>query len=299
MPLVSVVVPTHNRSSLLRQALDSILAVEHTAFDLEIIVIDDGSTDATPDVVASYPVVYRRTSGIGASGARNVGMETARGDFIAFLDDDDVWLPGNITPQLQLLDQHPEYGAVYAQVLLTNPDRVPFGEPAPPGPLPSGWIFDSLLTHWPQLGSLVVRSSVVRDIGGFDRSLRSEEEWDWLLRIANRYPIGRIEQPVMLFRQRLDSDEALAWNRFHDTVKVFKRHTQTRSPARWLRLQRTLWAHRGWYASVFVQSAWHHASQGAYARTLLCFRYAVAASPIHTVLAAITHGPQLVRSPHV
>lgn len=285
MPLVSVIIPTRNRAALLREAIESVLAVQRDGFELEPIVVDDGSGDETPDVAAAYPVVYLRTEGLGASAARNHGMAAATGDFIAFLDDDDLWLPTNIGSQLRVFAEHPEYGAVYAQVQLTDAQRTPFGEPSPAGPLASGWIFDDLLTYWPQVGSVVVRSSVVRAVGDFDTSLVSEEEWDWILRIARRYPIGRVEVPVLLFRQRGYGDDDVAWRRFPDTMKVFRRHTRDRDAdlARKVRFQRLLWSHRGWYAAGFVHSARYHAQQGDRRRAMRCLRYAVRSSPLHTV----------------
>lgn len=288
MPLVSVIIPTRNRSVLLREAIESVLAVHRGVFELEVIVVDDGSTDSAREVASAYPVVYLRTEGLGASAARNAGMDAARGEFLAFLDDDDVWLPNNVAPQLSMLDGHPEYGAAYAQVQLTDANRVPYGDPIPAGPLQSGWIFDDLLTYWPQLGSIVVRTAVAREIGGFDLTLRSEEEWDWILRIARRYPIGRIEEPVLLFRQRGYGDEALAWRRLPDTIKVFQRHTSDAAFSRWLHLQRLLWSHRGWYASGFVHSARHHARQGDRTRALRCLHYALRTSPLHAIAMLAT-----------
>jgi glycosyltransferase involved in cell wall biosynthesis len=284
MPLVSVIIPTRNRSTLLREAIESALAVRRDGFALEVIVVDDGSTDDTRAVATAYPVVYLRAEGMGASAARNAGMDAAHGEFIAFLDDDDVWLPNNIAPQLRVLAEHPEYGAVYAQVQLTDADRVPYGEPIPVGPALSGWIFDDLLTYWPQVGAVVVRAAVVREVGGFDTSLISEEEWDWILRLARHYPIGRVAEPVLLFRQRGLSDDATSWRRFPDTVRVFHRHTRHMALAKRLRLQRLLWAHRGWYAAGFVHSARHYVRQGDRARALRTFSYALRASPMHAIV---------------
>jgi glycosyltransferase involved in cell wall biosynthesis len=289
MRLVSVIIPTRNRAPLLREAIESVLAVQRTGFEHEVIVVDDGSTDDTPAVAHAYPISYLRLEGLGASAARNAGISAAQGDFIAFLDDDDLWLPTNVAPQLAMLDAHPEYAAVYAQVQLTSADRTPFGEPIPQGPPRSGWIFDDLLTYWPQLGSVVVRAAVVREIGGFDIALRSEEEWDWMLRIARRYPIGRIEQPVVLFRQRGYGDEALAWQRLPDTLAVFHRHTRDRDLTRRLRLQRVIWAHRGWYAASFMQNAWYHGGKGDTRRALRCLRYALWTSPVHTMVEIASH----------
>lgn len=285
MHLVSVIIPTHNRAALLHQAIESVLAVQGDNFALEVLVVDDGSTDDTPAVARAFPVTYLRTNGIGASGARNAGLHAATGDFIAFLDDDDLWLPNNISPQIRAFAEHPEYGAVYAQLWCTDADRKPYGDPMPAGPLTSGWIHDDLLTHWPQLGTLVVRASVARAIGDFDAALCSEEEWDWLLRIARRYPIGRVETPVMLFRQRGYEDDAVWWRRLPDTLKVFHRHTRDYAPVRRLRLQRILWKHRGWYAANFMLSARHYATNGKRAAALRCVAYAVRTSPPHAAIS--------------
>lgn len=299
MKLVSVIIPTHNRAALLKEAIQSALAVERDGFELEVIVVDDGSTDETPEVAKAFPVVYLRTEGVGASAARNRGMEIARGDFITFLDDDDVWLPNNITPQLCVFEEHPEIGAVHAQVQLTDAHRIPYGEPSPAGPLSSGWIFEDLLTYWPQIGSILVRTSIVRDVGYFDTSLASEEEWDWVLRIARRCPIGRVEVPVLLFRQRGLEDDAVAWKRFPDTMKVFRRHTRDVAIRRRFRVQRQLWRYRGWYAAGFVQSAGHHFQQGDRSRALQCLGYAVRSSPVHAlaILARAARGTPVVVAP--
>lgn len=281
-PLVSVIIPTHNRAALLREAIESVLSVDRHGFTLEILVVDDASTDNTPEVAAGFPVRYLHSTGVGAARARNVGIASARGDYIAFLDDDDLWLRNNIEPQLRLLKDRPELGAVYAQVLLTTPDRSPIGLPVPAGPLRSGWIHADLLTHLPQLGAVVVRRSAARATGPQDPSLLSDQDWDWLLRLARRYQIGFVEQPVSLFRQRGYDDEALAWRRFPNMLKVFRKHAARYGGVQRLRLVRVFWRHRGWYAGIFLAHAQHHAHCGQRARALRCTYYALRASPLHT-----------------
>lgn len=284
MILVSVIIPTRNRAALLQNAIESVLAVQRHDFDLEVIVVDDGSTDNTASTVSQYPVSYVQTAGLGASGARNTGITIARGDFIAFLDDDDVWLPTNITPQLKAFAANPTYGAVHGQVIFTGPDRTPWGAPTPPGPLSSGWIFHDLLDYWPQVASLLVRRSVLDDVGLFDVTLRAEEDWDLILRIAWRYPIGRVEEPLALFRQRDDDDDIYFYRCLPDTVKVFHRHTRREPLPRRLLLQRRLWRHRGWYAAQFVGRAQAHVDRGEHRRAWRSLSYALQASPPHALL---------------
>lgn len=296
MTLVSVVIPTCNRAALVQDAIESVLAVERQGFELEVLVVDDGSSDDTVSIVAQYPVTLVQTRGVGAAGARNAGITAAHGDFIAFLDDDDTWLPTNVTPQLKAFAANPAYGAVHAQVLRTLPDRMPFGAPEPAGPLSSGWIFDDLLHYWPQIAALLVRRSVFEEIGLFDETLRSEEEWDMILRIARRYPIGRVEQPVALFRQRNDSNDVQAFHRMPDMTKVFQRHARGEPLSRRLWLQGLLWRHRGWFASHFVSYAQAHARQGDHRRALCSLRYAVVASPMHALVRDPRFWPTLARA---
>lgn len=288
MTLVSVIIPTRNRSKLLIEAIESVLAVQRQGFDLEVLVVDDGSTDDTAAVVAQYPVTLLQGPGRGASAARNAGIVAAHGDFVAFLDDDDVWLPNNVTPQLAVFAANPGYAAVHAQVIIAAPDGTPLGDPTPAGPLSSGWIFDDLLGYWPQIASLVVRRWVFAEVGLFDVGLRpegSDEEWDVMLRIARRYPFGRVAQPVALFRHRYDNNETLGFRRMPDTLAVFRRHTRTEPPLRRLRLQRVYWRHRGWYASEFLHCVQAHAANGNQKRAWRSVRYAFIASPPHALLA--------------
>lgn len=284
MTLVSVVIPTYNRAAQVGAAIESVLSVHRHNFEVEVIVVDDGSTDGTEAVIARYPVSYMRTFGARAAGARNAGLKAAHGEFVAFLDDDDIWLPGNITPQLKAFASNPAYGAVHAQVLRAAPDNTPYGEPLPSGPLSSGWIFDDLLEYWPQIGSLLIRRSVLQEIGGFDQTLRSDaEDWDLILRIARHYPVGRVEESVLLFRQR-DRDEVQRYLRMCDTFAVFRRHTRSESLWRRMALYRSLWRHRGWFTSQFITTAQARAGRGEFRQTLRCLRYALIASPPHALL---------------
>lgn len=112
---VSVVIPTYNRADMIAGAVDSVLA---QAIDgVEIIVVDDGSTDDTSDMLAPYRdrIVYLRTENQGPAGARNAGMQAARGEYIAWLDSDDLYRPFKLALQCGLLDRHPEIGMVYTE----------------------------------------------------------------------------------------------------------------------------------------------------------------------------------------
>ena len=122
--MVSVIIPTHDRAPVITRAIDSVLAQEGT--ELEVIVVDDGSTDATREVIASRyagdeRVVYLFREQTGVAGARNAGLARARGELIAFLDSDDVWRPGKLSLQLACLARVPEAGMIWSEMSAWTP----------------------------------------------------------------------------------------------------------------------------------------------------------------------------------
>src|SRR5579864_7714251 len=164
-PLVSTIIPTHNRAALLPRALDSVYAQEGIGelFDQEVIVVDDASTDRTFEVVQRYPYVRyvrlaapRRESSRGASAAQNAGIRASRGTLLAFLHDDDMWLPHRLSVQVAMLASHPEAGAVYSQEVDPSSGRA--GPDVTRGA--SEWIFRALLErgNFVPVSTLLVRS---------------------------------------------------------------------------------------------------------------------------------------------
>ena len=291
--LVSVIITTKNRSALLRQALESVFAVEQQGFRLEVIVVDDGSTDDTPAVLQAYPVKVLHLNGVGMARARNAGLRAAQGDFVTLLDDDDVWMPNNIKPQIERFRQHPEYGAVHAQSQRTEYDGTPFGKPVPEGPLRSGWIFKDLLRYFPQVGTILTRMEVAREAGEMDPTLTGDTDWDWLLRIAKRHQIGTIEQPVLLFRQRgnVKADEVQAWRRFPAMGRIFKHHTRFYTLIERVQLIPILWHHRGAWAYQFLAYAQFNYANGERKRAYRSLYYAFRCSPPHTLLNLVRSWP--------
>lgn len=128
MPLVSAAIITHNRAEYLPDAITSVLG--QTFRDFELVVVDDGSTDATPDVVAPYldRIRYVRQENRGKAAARNAAVQLAEGELIAFCDSDDAWLPDRLERQLAVLERRPEVGMVHGQVELVDADLRPLPE---------------------------------------------------------------------------------------------------------------------------------------------------------------------------
>ncbi len=202
-PLVSVIIPTRNRAALLAEALRSVYAQDgrRVVFDLEVVVVDDASTDATGEVVRGFPDAryVRFDTRVGACGARNKGLQLCSGEYVAFLDDDDLWLPNKTLAQMTVLREEPAVGVVYAQ----NDIEAPWGRSIWPNPVlaPSGWVCQTfLMDDFVSIDTVLVRRTVLEGVRGFDESLATLEHYDWFLRLARRVPFRFIPQPVAVCR---------------------------------------------------------------------------------------------------
>lgn len=198
-PTVSVIIATRNRARLLARAIRSALAA---GTQVEVVVVDDASTDETARVCRSFDgVAYvrlERNQGLG--GARNVGIVASRGEFVSFLDDDDVRLPGSLDEQVAALRAAPEAGFVYGQALLADERGEPTGD-LYPKTCPRGDIFWELLeNNFIPCPAPVFRKSCLRRTGMPSDALHGIEDWDLWLRIAELYPVEAIERPVAIYR---------------------------------------------------------------------------------------------------
>lgn len=202
-PIVSVVIATHNRSALLREALDSVASQEGQGdlFDLETIVVDDASTDDTPSIVARYPVQYiRHSTNQGLSAARNTGIAASRGQFVAFLDDDDLWLPHRLRVELPAIQSSADVGLVYSSsILVVDGVQMPLDRSVGP----SGDVFSRLLLTGNFLGGAVlvvlIRRAALDRVGGFYGE--GLEDYDMWLRLARYYRFAYVSGPVAVRRQ--------------------------------------------------------------------------------------------------
>ena len=202
-PRISVIIPTYNRADLLARAIASVHSQEGATdrFDLEVIVADDASTDDTVAVVGrSQASRYLRAAvNAGTSAARNLGMRAATGDFVAFLDDDDAWLPWKLRRQLAVLEEDPELSAVYGQEIKKSDTELYVWPDAPE--CPSGWIFKSLLRSCPvNTSSILIRRAALDRAGYFDEALRCWEDYDMWLRIALDGPFRFLPGPALIYQ---------------------------------------------------------------------------------------------------
>lgn len=200
MTKVSVIIPTHNRSALLPRAVESAL---RAGTDVEVIVVDDASSDETPSVCRSLKgITYLRLDqNVRQAAARNAGIAVSSGEFLSFLDDDDLRLPASLDKQVEALSANPEAGFIYGQVLFSDPDDNTIKKDAHPKDCLTGDIFWELLQgNFIHIPSVVVSRERLQEIGLFDPSITGVEDWDVLLRLAERHAVIAVDEPVAIYK---------------------------------------------------------------------------------------------------
>jgi len=217
MPLVSVIIPAYNNEKHIGEAIDSVLRQDYSP--LEIIVVDDGSTDRTPMIVSAYGnrVVLLQQENQGSAVARNLGIKAASGRYLAFLDADDVWWKHKIRYQVTELirsghsmaysrfiwwepNEDGEYSIVDNEFDLENNPRLSAGL------ISTGWIYTDLLLDcivW--TSTVIVEKAALEAVGLFDPSLRKGQDYDLWLRLARNFEMLGLEQPTALYRRHAES----------------------------------------------------------------------------------------------
>jgi glycosyltransferase involved in cell wall biosynthesis len=201
-PVVSVIIPTFNREKFVGKAIQSVLVQSFP--DFEIIIVDDGSTDGTTEVVKSFSadrLQYIYQPNHGRSNARNHALRLARGRYIAFLDSDDLYLPGKLELQVNYLDCHPDVGMVYtsAYCIDESGNQLEYQYEAKT----SGRIYRDIAFFVPvtiTLPTVMVRREVFDKVGNFDESMERFEDTDMWRRIAKTYLVGAIPTPTCYLR---------------------------------------------------------------------------------------------------
>lgn len=214
---VSVVIPCYNAARYVAATLRSVLS--QTGVEMQVIVVDDGSTDGSAELVRSqFPdVALVQQPNQGVAAARNRGVQHAVHDWVAFVDADDIWLPGKLQAQLHLLSAHPQARMAYTSwQVWTSDDPEPArewlsevqagGDKMPTWIGPSGWIYPELLLICEVWTSTVLaRRSLLEELGGFDPTLRIGEDWDLWLRASRVTQILQVPKPLALYRMHPDS----------------------------------------------------------------------------------------------
>jgi glycosyltransferase involved in cell wall biosynthesis len=198
-PLVSVIIPTYNRAALVREAIDSVLAQQYDR--LEVIVVDDGSSDHTPEVVRAFgaALTFIQQPHAGVSAARNRGVAAAHGELVAFLDSDDLWLSGKVAAQVALFVQQPQAQACYTdEIWIRHGVRV---NPRQIHQKHAGWIFlHSLPRCIISPSSVMLRRALWDRLGGFDEQLPACEDYDLWLRLTLTVPVAFLPHRLIVKR---------------------------------------------------------------------------------------------------
>ena len=201
MPRASIIITTHSRPRLLLRAIRS---ARESGTDVEVIVVDDASSDETATRCRSLgdEITYVRVDrNQGVAGARNIGILASRGEYLSFLDDDDTRLPGSLDQQIAKLEAAPEAAFVYGQAIVGDQD----GRPGPrlnPTECPEGDIFLKLLTrNFIPCGTAVIRRSCLTRAGLLDNSIAGPDDWDLWIRLAELFPVIAVARPMIIWRQ--------------------------------------------------------------------------------------------------
>jgi glycosyltransferase involved in cell wall biosynthesis len=210
MPKVSVVIPAYNSMKYLPETVDSVLG--QTFIDFEILIINDGSTDNICEwftQIKDPRVKLISQENKGLSGARNTGIANAQGEYIAFLDADDLWEPSKLEKQVFCLDNNPEVGLVHTWMLLIDEHSQSTGRVLKSNL--EGYVWEKLLERNSiACPSVIVRRSCLDIVGGFDPNLRSVEDWDMWIRLSRHYRFAAIQEPLAYYRQ-LSSSMSKNW----------------------------------------------------------------------------------------
>ena len=204
--MISVVIPTYNAAQFIAEAISSVLGQTYT--DFEVIVIDDGSIDNTSDIISNQfqNIGYFRIPNQGASKARNYGIQRARGEFVAFLDADDLWLPEKLEKQLDAFRRDPDLMMVFTDNRVFDSDGVkepPFlkSERLMKGDVVRNIFLYSRVTT----STVMVRKKVFDEVGLFEEGLKVAEDDNLWMRIALRYRIGLVDEVLVHYRNTENS----------------------------------------------------------------------------------------------
>ena len=210
MPKVSVIIPVYNAQDFIGETLDSVLAQTFTAY--EILLVDDGSTDRSKEIIQAYVrkdparlrYIYQANQGPGA--ARNHAIREARGEYLAFLDADDLWMPQRLEEGVRVLDARPEIALVHAQTIRIGEKGEPTEQAERDERYLSGNIFKYLLTRKAHITcpTVLLRKSCLAEAGIFDESPQciGVEDRDLWLRVTRRYPVAFIDKNLGQYRIR-------------------------------------------------------------------------------------------------
>ena len=223
--MISVIIPTYNSDKYICEAIDSVLS--QTCKDYEIIIIDDGSTDNTKNLIAeNYPTVrYFYSKNKGVSSARNIGISIAQGEFIAFLDADDKWLPEKLEKQLALFENDHQVGMVFTENYYFDEHGLKEIKIFKRKLLMYGNIVRNIfLNSYVVTSTVMVRKSVFDDVGLFEEGLAIAEDDNMWMRICLKNRIELLDEPLILYR--ITEGSLSRDNSFQNLIQAVRKHIE-------------------------------------------------------------------------
>lgn len=227
---VSVIIPTYNHRDYVVQAIESVR--RQTVTPVQIIVINDGSPDDTDAVLRPLAdtgvIEYVRQANTGQAAARNRGLSLVRGEFVALLDDDDLWPEDHLAWQVPLLDANPHAVMVYG----THRKSTSSAEEAPAGNLPAVQGVAHFVDGCPPIspGQALFRTSAMRAVGGLDPNLRGTDDWDLYIRLARLGPILYQSKLALVYRVHAHNASKNFQAMFINGMKVVDKHFPAGGP---------------------------------------------------------------------
>jgi glycosyltransferase involved in cell wall biosynthesis len=221
--LVSVIMPAYNGQEYIREAIESVLA--QTYRPVEVLVVDDGSPVSMEAAVSGFgpEVRYLRQENGGTASARNTGWRAASGEFIALLDQDDLWLPHKLELQVPRFAEDPRIGLVTAWMeVFDSATREPKGLYRPPAEIT---VHDVLGFNLPPVQTMIFRRSALEKIGGFDASLRGTDDWDINIRIAAEFRVVSVEEVLGRARTHDSQQGRNGEQMYLNSVRVLDKHS--------------------------------------------------------------------------
>lgn len=276
MPKVSVIIPTYNRAKYVKEAIDSVLA--QTFQDFEIIVVDDGSIDGTGELLKNYNgkirYIYQTNKGLPA--ARNTGIRAAKGEYIAFLDSDDIWLPDKLDIQLKILEKNGDVGLIYSRMFVIDEDGVVNPTVYPKWKLAT--TLDEMLTEGYGIGlpsTAIMRKECFDRLGFFDESLIGcGDDGDMFYRVEAFYKIIVVEKPLIKYRKHNS-------NMTYDRSKAYENYIRILNKLRRVNKEGSLIFKIKYKTSLYHYNLGKiYFNEGVYQKALKNFIKAVANNPL-------------------
>ncbi|BAZ29610.1 putative glycosyl transferase [Cylindrospermum sp. NIES-4074] len=273
MPQVSVVIPAYNAMAYLPKTLDSVL--QQTFTDFEVLIINDGSSDSIIEWFASVTdprVKLISQENQGLSGARNTGIAQAQGEYIAFLDADDLWAPTKLEKQVRCFENHPAVGLVHTWTILIDETDKPTGGKC--SPYLEGNVWEQIIVvNLVSSGSTpIVRRCCFENVGVFARDLSGTADWNMWIRIASCYPFAVVKEPLTLYRQHAQNMSKDCQHMLQNARVVIERSFQS-VPLELLYLRSRA------YAYFYRYQAWVSIYSGDYKQASFCHQQALLHNP--------------------